>query len=80
MVKNRSGKPRDEDLIPGWGRAPEEGMWQPPPVFLPGESHGKRSLEGYSPWGRKRVRHDFVAKTTTNKQLHLQVCHPGPSP
>ena len=22
-------------------------------VFLPGKSHGQRSLEGYSPWGRK---------------------------
>ena len=27
--------------------------WQPIPVFLSGESHGQRSLEGYSPWGRK---------------------------
>ena len=27
--------------------------WQPTPVFLPGESHGRRSLVGYSPWGRK---------------------------
>ena len=26
--------------------------WQPTPVFLPGESHGWRSLVGYSPWGR----------------------------
>ena len=26
---------------------------QPTPVFLPGESHGQRSLEGYSPWGCK---------------------------
>ena len=26
---------------------------QPNPVFLPGESHGERSLVGYSPWGRK---------------------------
>ena len=25
---------------------------QPTPVFLPGESHGQRSLVGYSPWGR----------------------------
>ena len=25
--------------------------WQPPPVFLPGEFHGQRSLVGYSPWG-----------------------------
>ena len=27
--------------------------WQPTPVFLPGESHGGRSLVGYSPWGCK---------------------------
>ena len=26
---------------------------QPTPIFLPGESHGQRSLEGYSLWGRK---------------------------
>ena len=24
---------------------------QPTPGFLPGESHGQRSLVGYSPWG-----------------------------
>ena len=29
--------------------------WQPTPIFLPGESHGQRSLEGYSPWGRKEL-------------------------
>ena len=27
--------------------------WQPTPVSLPGESHGQRSLVGYSPQGRK---------------------------
>ena len=27
--------------------------WQPTPVFLPGESHGQRSLAGCSPWGQK---------------------------
>ena len=27
--------------------------WQPTPVFLPGKSHGQRSLVGNSPWGRK---------------------------
>ena len=32
--------------------------WQPTPVFLPGESHGARSLEGYSPWSC-RIRHDW---------------------
>ena len=29
--------------------------WQPTPVFLPGESHGQRSLMGYSPWGSKEL-------------------------
>ena len=24
--------------------------WQPTPVFLPGKSHGRRSLVSYSPW------------------------------
>ena len=28
--------------------------WQPTPVFLPGESHGQKSLEDYSPWGHKK--------------------------
>ena len=27
--------------------------WQHTPVFLPGESHGQRSLAGYSPWSDK---------------------------
>ena len=28
-------------------------IWQSTPVFLPGKSHGQRSLVGYSLWGRK---------------------------
>ena len=32
---------------------PPEKEWQPTLVFLPGESHGRRSLVGYSPWGHK---------------------------
>ena len=28
---------------------------QPTPVFLPGESHGQRSLAGYCSWGRKEL-------------------------
>ena len=34
-------------------KIPWSRKWQPAPVFLPGESHGQRSLVGYSPWGRK---------------------------
>ena len=38
---------------PWVGKIPWRRKWQPTPVFLPGESHGWRSLVGYSPWGRK---------------------------
>ena len=40
---------RDVGSIPGLGRPPEGRAWQPPPVFLLGESDGQRSLGGYSP-------------------------------
>jgi len=36
--------------------------WQPIPLFLPGKSHGQRSLAGYSLQGHKRVRHDLRTK------------------
>ena len=39
--------------MPRSGRFPWSRAWQPTPVFLPGESYGQRSLEGYSPWGGK---------------------------
>ena len=35
--------------------------WQPTPIFLPGESHGQKSLVGYSPWNC-RIGHDLVTK------------------
>ena len=40
---------RDVGSIPGSGRSPGGGHRQPSPLFLPGESHGQRSLAGYSP-------------------------------
>ena len=42
-----------------WRRA-----WQPTPVFLPGESHGQRSLAGYSPWGHR--------ESDTTEQLSMR--------
>ena len=39
----------DPDLTPGW----EDPLEGDTPVFLPGESHGQRSLAGCSPWGHK---------------------------
>ena len=37
------------------GKIPWRRGWQPTPVFLPGESHGQRSVAGYSPWGGKEL-------------------------
>ena len=42
--------------------------WKHTPVFLPGKSHGQRSLAGYSPWGHKSVRHNLATK---QQQIHL---------
>ena len=40
---------------PWVGKIPRRRKWQPTPVFLPGESHGQRSLAGYSPRGHKEL-------------------------
>ena len=40
-------------IDPWDGMIPWRRKWQPTPIFLPGKSHGQRSLQGYSPWGSK---------------------------
>ena len=40
-------------LNPSVKKIPWRRAWQPTLVFLPGESHGQRSLAGYSPLGHK---------------------------
>ena len=35
--------------------APLKRKWQPIPVFLPGKSHGWRSLAGSNPWDSKEL-------------------------
>ena len=41
--------------------------------FPPGESHGQRSLEGYSPWGHKES--DTTEQVFTYIQLHIFTCN-----
>ena len=55
---------RDVGLIPGSGRSPWRREWLPTSVFSPGESHGQRSLAGYSAWGHK--------ESDTTEQLSLE--------
>ena len=47
-----------------WRRA-----WQPTPVFLPGKSHGQRSLEDYSPWGCKES--DMTEQLSTQAYINI---------
>ena len=51
VVKNlpaNAGDLRDVGLFDLWvGKIPWRKAWQPTPVFLPGESHGQKSLAGY---------------------------------
>ena len=44
---------RRPGFYPWAGKIPWRRTWLPMPVFLPGESHGQRSLAGYSTWGCK---------------------------
>ena len=48
----RSVKPHDVHSTKWWQRRRK---WQSTPVFLPGKSHGWRSLVGYRPWGHKEL-------------------------
>ena len=44
------------DCASPWvGKVPWRRAWQPTPIFLPGESHGQRSLAGCSPCGRIKL-------------------------
>ena len=46
--------------------------WQPTPVFLPGESHGQRSLGGYSPWPHKESdTTEWLSLSFTDDSDHL---------
>ena len=49
------GRPRRHGSDPWVGKIPWRRARQPTPVFLPGESHGQRSLAGYSPRGCKEL-------------------------
>ena len=73
VVKNppaNVGDAGDKGLIPESGRSPGEGNGNPfTPVFLPRESHGQRSLAGYSPQGRKEL--DVTEHSTAEKGLEV---------
>ena len=56
--KESSCQCRRHRFNPWVGKIPWRKKWHPTPIFLPGKSHGQKSLLGCSPRGRKRVGHD----------------------
>ena len=56
---------RRHGFHPWVGKIPWRRKWQPAPVFLPGESHGQRSLAGYSPGGHQE------SNTTKQPSMHI---------
>ena len=66
MVKNPPASAGDVGLISRSGRSPEKEM-ATTPVFMPGKSHGQRSMAGYSPRGRQ----ESDTTWTLNSDSHL---------
>ena len=52
LARQETSETQVRSLFNPWvGEIPWRRKWLPTPVFLPGESHGQRSLAGYSLWG-----------------------------
>ena len=54
-VKNPPAMQVNPRFDPRVRKIPWRGEWLHTPVFLPGESHGQRSLVGYGPWSDKEL-------------------------
>jgi len=59
--------------IPELGRFPQRRVWQPTPVFLPGEFHGQRSLAGCSPWSCKEPDMTEATEHATGRNSHATI-------
>ena len=58
---------KGRSFSPWVGKIPWRRAWHPTPVFLPGESHGQRSLVGYSPRGHTE------SNTTKRLRMHARL-------
>jgi len=79
IVKNLPAKKKKKRIClqcrrpgfdPWFGKIPWRRGWLPTPIFFPGESHGQRSLVGYSPWSGKEL-------GTTEQLTHMMLSWEG---
>ena len=68
---SNAGDPGDMGSVPGWGRSPWRREWLPTPVFLPGKSHGQRSLAGYTVHGGHKESDTVELPTLTGKNSFI---------
>jgi len=54
-------------ILNWWKQLGRRRQWHPTPVLLPGKSHGRRSLEGCSPWGH------WGSNTTERLHFHFSL-------
>ena len=76
LVKNLPANAGDirHRFDPWVGKIPWKRIWQPTPVFLPGESHGQRGLAGCGPRGHKE---SDMTKATQHSTPLKHHCFPG---
>ena len=61
---------RRSRINPWVGKIPWKREWQPTPVFLPGKSHGQRSLVSYTPWDHEQLDTTEWLHTHTHTHTH----------
>ena len=73
MIKNLPANAGDagDEFDPWVWKILRRGKWKPTPVFLLGNSHGRRSLAGYSPRGCKESDMTDGADTHTHTHTHI---------
>ena len=67
------------DMFDTWvKKTPWRRKCKPTPMFLPGESHGQKSLKGYSPWGFKELditEHNIAAQSNSKKTVSYHLSY-----
>ena len=75
VVRNSPANAGDVGSMPEWGKISWRRKRQPTPVFLPGKSHGQRSLAGYSSWRHKEL--DMTEHVHVHTHVYTQT-HKAP--
>ena len=73
--KESSHQCKRHGFDPWGGMIPWRREWQATLAFLPGKSHGQRSLADYSPWDCKTVRQNLETKQQQQFEDHLFSLH-----